>query len=444
MNLKEIKLQPELEKAVMDLGFSEFTEIQEKCIPLLQAGKDVIGQSHTGSGKTAAFGFPLLEKVNPGQGLQALVLVPTRELCNQVAKELVKFSKYKRVHIAEVYGGVSINPQFEAIRRAEVVVGTPGRMLDHLERRTIDLSKVKILVLDEADKMFEMGFVDDVKKIITQVQKDRQTMLFSATMSKEVHEIAKYYMKNPEKVKLNSYLDKGKIIQHYYNVDSRDKFSLLVHIMKQLRGLSIVFCATRRMVDQLGRNLEKNGVRAMALHGGLTQNKRQRVMEMFHNGKLDVLVASDVAARGLDIKNVALVVNYDIPRTSQDYVHRIGRTARAGSEGKVVSLLAPQDHDNFRTVLQDRSLMVEKIELPAFERVEFAKGETRQRFEGGRRFGGGGDRRGSSSGYRGGYGSREERPRYGSGNRSGGSRYGGHRSDDSHERRGTGFRDSRY
>ncbi|HIH39622.1 TPA: DEAD/DEAH box helicase [Candidatus Woesearchaeota archaeon] len=426
MNKQGIVLHPELEKAVMDLGFSEFTEIQEKCIPIIQSGKDVIGQSYTGSGKTAAFGFPMLEKVTNGHGLQALVLVPTRELCNQVSKELFKFSKYKKTHIVEVYGGVSINPQIDLLRRADVVVGTPGRMLDHMQRGTINLSKVKILILDEADKMFEMGFVDDVKRIISQIPKERQTLLFSATMSQDVYDIVKYYMKNPERVKLQSYLDKNKIVQHYYNIESRDKFSLLVHLLKQSKGLTLIFCATRHMVDQLGRNLEKNGVRARALHGGLTQAKRKQVMDMFHANKLDVLVASDVAARGLDIKGVTFVVNYDIPRTSKDYVHRIGRTARAGAEGKVVSLLSSMDHDNFRKVLEDRSLLVEKLELPQFERLQFTRGESRNRGGGFRgqgsfrpRFGGG-----AHGGFR---PRHSHNTSYGGGHRE--SRYGNHRDD---------------
>ena len=432
MNLKEIKLQPELEKAVLDLGFSEFTEVQEKAIPIIQAGKDVIAQSFTGSGKTAAFGFPMLEKITSGHGLQGLVLVPTRELCNQVSKELIKFAKYKRTHIVEVYGGVSINPQMDLLRRADLVVATPGRLLDHLERGTINLSKVKILVLDEADRMFDMGFIDDVKRIIGVLPKERQTLLFSATISREVHELVRNYMKNPEKVKLQSYVDKSKIIQHYYNIESRDKFSLMVHLFKHQGkgGLTLVFCATRHMVDQVSRNLQKQGIQSMPLHGGLTQARRKQVMDMFHSHKLDVLVASDVAARGLDIKGVTYVVNYDIPKSSQDYVHRIGRTARAGAEGKVISLLAPQDHDNFRRVLEDRSLLVEKLPNPEFERIAFAKGETQQRYGGGNRF---------SGGNRGG----GFRPRFGGHNtRFGGhseSRYGGHRSDD---RRG-GFGRSR-
>lgn len=374
MNKKQIQLHPELEKAIMDLGFSEFTEIQEKAIPLIQQGHDIIGQSYTGSGKTAAFGFPSLEKVTRGRGLQLLIMVPTRELCNQVAKELQKFSKYKPLKILEIYGGVSISPQIEALRHADVVVSTPGRLLDHLGRGTVNLSKVKVLVLDEADKMFEMGFIDDVKRIISQTPKERQTLLFSATMSEDVHNIVQHYMRGPMRVKMQSYVDESKLIQHYYSVDSRDKFSLLVHILKhETKGLTLIFCATRHMVDALSTNLYKQGFKVQPLHGGLSQSKRSQIMEMFHKQKLDVLVASDVAARGLDIKDVALVVNYDIPKTSKDYVHRIGRTARAGSKGQVVSILAQQDHDNFRRVLEDRSILVEEMPLPQFERVFFVR-----------------------------------------------------------------------
>lgn len=372
MNAKGITLRPEFEKAIMDLGFSEFTEIQEKCIPLIQQGRDVIGLSHTGSGKTAAFGFPALEKVNPGKGLQLLAIVPTRELCNQVAKDLRNFTKYRKTYIVEVYGGVSITPQIDHLRHADVVVGTPGRLLDHLSRGTLNLSNIRILILDEADKMFEMGFIDDVNKIISRVPRNSQKLLFSATMPSDILRIIKNYMKDPEKVHMSSYVDKSMMIQHYYNVSRGDKFSLMVHVIKaNPKGLTLVFCGTRRIVDVIDRNLNKHGLKSEALHGGITQSKRKEVMDAFRGGKLDVLVASDVAARGLDIKNVGLVMNYDLPKTSREYVHRIGRTARAGEEGKVISLLSPEDHDNFRRVLEDRSLLIHKMETPRFQRLEF-------------------------------------------------------------------------
>ena len=380
MNTKGIKLKPEFEKAIFDMGFSEFTEIQEKCIPLIQQGRDVIGLAHTGSGKTSAFGFPSLEKVMPGRGLQLLVIVPTRELCNQVAREFRKFTKYRRTYIVEVYGGVSISPQIEHLRQADVVVGTPGRLLDHLSRGTINTGSIRILVLDEADKMFEMGFMDDVKRIILRVPKNSQKLLFCATMPSEIMNIVKNYMKNPEKVKMQTYVDKSKLIQHYYEVNRNNKFSLLAHVIKkESKGLAIVFCGTRHIVDIVDRNLSRQGVKSQALHGGMTQSRRKQVMDAFHGGRLDVLVASDVAARGLDIKNVNLIINYDISKTSREYVHRIGRTARAGNEGRVISLLSPEDHDNFRKVLEDKYLLIHKMKTPQFEYVEFIRPQRSNR-----------------------------------------------------------------
>ncbi len=368
-----IKLQPELAKAFEEMGFSEWTDIQNRCIPLIQQGKDVIGQSHTGSGKTIAFGFPLLEKVLHNHGIQALILVPTRELCEQVTNEMRKFSRYKKMSITAVYGGVSINPQISNLKYADIVVGTPGRILDHLQRGTLNLQKVRILVLDEADKMFEMGFIEDITKIISQIPKDRQTLLFSATIPQQIHEIVSRYMKHPEKVKLQSYVEHEKLPQYFYNVQSSDKFSLLAHILRhKTEGLTIIFCATRSRVNALSRNLNKQGIVSLALHGGLTQNRRKQAIDMFHGNKADVLAASDVAARGLDIKNVGCIINYDIPKTLKEYIHRIGRTARAGSKGKVISLLSPQDHDNFRNVLEDRSIIVEQIKLPEFQRLPFS------------------------------------------------------------------------
>ncbi|MEK6947051.1 MAG: DEAD/DEAH box helicase [Nanoarchaeota archaeon] len=404
-----IHLQPELKKAFEEMGFSEMTEIQQKAIPLIQQGKDVIGQSQTGSGKTAAFGFPILEKISHNAGLQVLILVPTRELCEQVSTEMRKFAKYKKMNIYAIYGGVSINPQFGMIRQADIVVGTPGRILDHLERGTINFSKVKILVLDEADKMFEMGFVDDVSRIISQTPRERQTLLFSATMSQQVHNVVKNYMKTPEKIKTQAYVEESKMEQFFYSVPSRDKFSLLAHILKhEAQGITIIFCATRNRVDVISKNLYKQGIQALSLHGGLSQNRRKQSIDAFHRGEVSVLVASDVAARGLDIKNVSHVINYDSPKTSKEYIHRIGRTARAGTEGKVISLIAEQDHDNFRSVLSDRSIVVQQVQLPDFEKISFIAAV--------REHGRGGGFHGRPS-YRRGYGSQPGRGSYGHGHR---------------------------
>ena len=387
MNAKGITLKPEFEKAVFDLGFSELTEIQEKCIPIIQQGKDVIGLSFTGSGKTAAFGFPALEKVIPGKRIQLLVVVPTRELCNQITKEFRKFTKYRKTYIVGIYGGVSINPQIEHLRHTDVVIGTPGRLLDHLSRGTLKLDSLKILVLDEADKMFEMGFVDDVKKIVSGVPRNCQKLFFGATMPSEIMNIARSHMNNPEKVKMQSYVDEKKLIQHYYDIDKNNKFSLLVHIIKtNLKGLIVIFCGRRHMVDIINKNLNKQNIKSEALHGGITQNRRNHVMEEFRDGKLNVLVASEVAARGLDIKNLNLIINYNLPKTSREYVHRIGRTARAGEEGKVISLLSSEDYDNFKRVLEDRSLLIQKMKLPEFEHVEFVRSQHHGRPFDNRRF----------------------------------------------------------
>lgn len=419
MTTKHIILQPELEKAIKDLGFLEFTTIQEKAIPLIQQGLDVIGQSATGSGKTAAFGLPTIEKLHTGGGLQLLILVPTRELCNQVAKEMRKFAKYKKLSIVEVFGGVSLQPQMQGLQHAEIAVATPGRLLDHLNRRTAHLSKVKILILDEADKMFEMGFVEDVQEIISHTPKERQTLLFSATMSDEVTHIVRHSMHNPTKVVAEEYVDKSLLAQEYYDVPSRDKFSLALHIIThELDGTCITFCATRHMVDNLEKNLIKQGINAQALHGGLSQARRQDVMSKFRQNNLDVLIASDVAARGIDIKDIALILNYDIPKTSKEYIHRIGRTARAGMSGKVISLVAPQDHENFSHVLDDREIVIQRKELPEFMHVPFFRpqGSSRgpPRGFGSRGFGG------EQRGYRGERAERRGfRPRRGFGNRRG-------------------------
>lgn len=399
-----IHLQPELKKIFLELGFEEMTDIQKKSIPLIQEGRDVVGQSQTGSGKTAAFGFPMLEKVQHSHGIQSIVLVPTRELCEQVTSELRKFSKYKKTNIVPIYGGVSINPQIGHLRHADIVVGTPGRTLDHLQRGTIDLSKVRTVVLDEADKMFEIGFIEDVKKIISQAPRERQMLLFSATISAQVHDIVQHYMKNPAKIKVQSYVEQEKMSQYFYSVNSRDKFSLLMHILRHdAPRLAIIFCATRKRVEVVGTNLNRNGVRCLSLHGGLSQNRRRKSIEMFHKNEVSVLVASDVAARGLDIKDVSHVINYDVPKTSKEYIHRIGRTARAGSEGKVISLISEPDHENFRNVLDDRSIVVQQLQLPNFQRMPFAASiMERHPRHGGRHI------TNNSGGYRGGHGRREQ------------------------------------
>lgn len=407
MKFEELGLNPLLLKAVKGMGFEEAMPIQEKCIPEIRNGKDVVGQSSTGSGKTAAFGLPILEKIEPGRGIQALILTPTRELCVQVTDALNEFGRHIRTRAVSVYGGVGIGPQISAIKTADIVVGTPGRILDHLERQTISFSKARFLVIDEADKMFQMGFIEDVERIISHVPKERQTLLFSATMSADVHGIVRKHLRTPVTAKGEIYVDKSLLKQVYYDIRPYDKFSLLVHLLKrETPGLALVFCATRREVDVVAKNLKAQGSKAMAIHGGLTQSRRLHALDSLKAGHINVLVATDVAARGLDIKDVSHVYNYDVPKSSEEYVHRIGRTARAGMNGEAVTLLTERDYDNFNNVLRDHTLEIRKAELPQFEKVQFLRAQpgygARRDFGRGPQRGGYGER--SQGGYRRGYG----------------------------------------
>ena len=414
---RKLGLSNEMISHIERAKFEKPSEIQEKAIPLILEGKDVIGGSATGSGKTFAFGAPMIEKIEKGKGIQALVLTPTRELAEQITKVLDHFSEHKRLDIVPIYGGVGISPQIRNLETAEIVVGTPGRILDHLERRTINLSRVKMLVLDEADRMFDMGFIHDVEKIISICPKERQTLMFSATINQDIDHIVKKHMKFPVEVSVESYVDPTKLRQIYYDVPKNVKFSLLVHLLKNEKaGLVMVFCNTRNNTDFVADNLARNGIDAMAIHGGLSQEKRSRIMEKFHTGRVLVLVCTDVAARGLDVKNVSHVYNYDTPKTSQEYVHRIGRTARAGEEGVAISLVSERDYENFRRVLEDDSIKPEPVEVPEVERamIKINFDRPRGRFGGGR----GGDR--SPDGYR--RAARAEHRRYGSRTGAGHSR----------------------
>ncbi|MBI5398879.1 DEAD/DEAH box helicase [Candidatus Woesearchaeota archaeon] len=380
MKFEDLQLKPELLKAVQELGFSEPTDIQKKCIPLIKQGSDIVAQSKTGSGKTAAFGLPILENIGAGNGLQVLVLTPTRELCVQVSEALHDFGRFLHIKVVSVYGGVGINPQIDAIRRADIVVGTPGRILDHLQRRTIQFPLVRFLVLDEADKMFEMGFIDDVEQIIRHIPTKRQTLLFSATIPAAVHAIVRKHQHQPVNVKSELYVEKSLLKQVFYNVASHDKFSLFVHLLrKNIKGIAMVFVATRREADIVARNLKMQDIRAMAIHGGLSQNQRLHALAALKTGDINVLVATDVAARGLDVRNVSHVYNYDVPKTSEEYVHRIGRTARAGEQGDAVTLLTERDYDNFNNVLRDHTLEIRQEQLPQFERVRFSRQEGARR-----------------------------------------------------------------
>ena len=389
MKFEDMNIGKDILGSLNDIGFEQPTRIQSETIPIIKQGHDVIGQSKTGSGKTAAFGIPLVEKVVKGEKIQALVLAPTRELALQIADDLRKFSHFKRLYIQTVYGGVSIGPQISGLRKAEIVVGTPGRIMDHMRRGTMDLSNLKFFVLDEADRMIDMGFIEDIEMIERNIPKDRQTLLFSATMPQSLMKIREKFTKDAKKVKTKTKLSEDVLKQYYCDVDRKRKFSLLAHLINQEKPkLSIIFCNTRKDVDAVARNLRNYGINATALHGGLSQHQRETVIGNFHKGITRILVATNVASRGLDIKNVTHIFNYSIPKDAEDYTNRIGRTARAGESGKVISLLSRDDHGSFRRIINIFSYNIKKMEVPDFKILPFKihKSRRNRNFEGRRSF----------------------------------------------------------
>ncbi|NTR33754.1 degradosome RNA helicase CshA [Enterococcus faecium] len=354
MKFKELELSPELLKSVERAGFEEATPIQSETIPLALAGKDVIGQAQTGTGKTAAFGLPMLEKIDPDRHeLQGLVIAPTRELAIQTQEELYRLGRDKKVRVQAVYGGADIGRQIRGLKdRPHIVVGTPGRMLDHINRHTLKLGTVQTLVLDEADEMLNMGFLEDIEKIISQVPDQRQTLLFSATMPPAIKNIGVKFMKNPHHVKIKAKEMTADLIDQYYvRAKEYEKFDIMTRLFDvQTPELTIVFGRTKRRVDELARGLEARGYRAEGIHGDLSQQKRMSVLRSFKSGHLDILVATDVAARGLDISGVTHVYNYDIPQDPESYVHRIGRTGRAGKGGMSVTFVTPNEMDYLHVI----------------------------------------------------------------------------------------------
>ena len=347
MKLKELELSPEILKSVERAGFEEATPIQSETIPLALSGKDVIGQAQTGTGKTAAFGLPMLEKIDTNRHeLQGLVIAPTRELAIQTQEELYRLGRDKRVRVQAVYGGADIGRQIRGLKdRPHIVVGTPGRMLDHINRHTLKLGTVETLVLDEADEMLNMGFLEDIENIISKVPEERQTLLFSATMPPAIKNIGVKFMKSPTHVKIKAKEMTADLIDQYYvRAKEYEKFDIMTRLFDvQTPELTIVFGRTKRRVDELARGLEARGYRAEGIHGDLSQQKRMSVLRSFKNGHLDILVATDVAARGLDISGVTHVYNYDIPQDPESYVHRIGRTGRAGKGGMSVTFVTPNE-----------------------------------------------------------------------------------------------------
>jgi ATP-dependent RNA helicase DeaD len=364
----DIQLSKKLLLAVSDMGFEEPSPIQSQTIPLVLEGKDVIGQAQTGTGKTAAFGIPTIEKIVDGsRHIQALVLTPTRELAIQIAEEFNKIGKYKRVKTLPIYGGQSIDRQIRALHAGvQIVVGTPGRLLDHLRRNTMKLSEVRILILDEADEMLDMGFVEDIETIMKNItHEDRQTLLFSATMPAPIAKLAGKYMRDPQKISISrENLTVPLIDQVYY--ETREKFEGLCRVLDiEETGKLIIFCRTKKGVDDLVASMQARAYMAGGLHGDLSQAQRDRVMKKFKDGKLEILVATDVAARGIDIDDITHVVNYDIPQDHESYVHRIGRTGRAGKKGVAVTFIEPREYRQLKLIERLAKTKIVRRDLPS-------------------------------------------------------------------------------
>lgn len=374
---RELVSDKEIMQAIDELGFSAPTEIQELTIIPGLEGKDIIGQAKTGSGKTFAFGIPIMQAITKDKHVQALILAPTRELCQQITTELKKLAKHKHVKIIPIYGGISIIPQIELLETAQVVVGTPGRILDHLERDTLRLDNMRTIVLDEADRMLDMGFIDDVERIMSACPTERQTLLFSATMPDVIKKLVAKYQNNPVHIKAQTHVEQELLPQNYVVVEHNKKFSLLVHLIETEKPkLGIIFCATRTIAEVVARNLQRCKIEAESLHGGHSQSKRDRVMQDFREGKIHMLIATDVAARGLDVKNVTHVFNYDVPKNPEDYIHRIGRTARAGEMGKAITLLENRDYEFYSAVLDLPNVHAIEMTVNDFRNVGFRREES--------------------------------------------------------------------
>ncbi|QEL54205.1 DEAD/DEAH box helicase [Chromobacterium paludis] len=355
MLFSELGLSPEILRAIEEQGYSQPTPIQEKAIPLVLSGRDLLAAAQTGTGKTAAFMLPILERlkkfantsVSPAMHpIRALVLSPTRELADQIGVNVQTYTKYLPLRATTVFGGVNMDPQTQELRRGvEILIATPGRLLDHIQQKTVQLNKVEVLVLDEGDRMLDMGFIQDIRKIMGMLPKERQTLLFSATFAPEIKRLAADFMRSPQTVEVaRQNATNDQVEQLVYQVDSFKKRQLLAHLIRS-REMSqvIVFCKTKISADQLSRDLKRDGLNAEAIHGDKTQGARLETLAAFKEGTLRVLVATDVAARGLDISELPYVVNFELPTSPEDYVHRIGRTGRAGAKGVAISLMCPEE-----------------------------------------------------------------------------------------------------
>jgi ATP-dependent RNA helicase DeaD len=387
----ELGLSDPILDAIGELGYEEPTPIQAQTIRTLLDGEDVIAQAQTGTGKTAAFALPILERLDPDQRApQALVLTPTRELAMQVAEAFTSYSKRRRASILPVYGGQPIERQLRALERGvQVVVGTPGRVLDHIRRGTLKLATVRMVVLDEADEMLNMGFIEDIQAILSETAEGRQTALFSATMPGPIASLARKYMRNAKRIKVEAeQLTVAQIRQTYYEVGRRDKFEMLVRILDYEQPTSaLIFCRTKLEVDSLGQRLTARAFAAETLHGDLNQMQRDRVMGRFRGGQIELLIATDVAARGLDVEQISHVINYDMPHDAESYVHRIGRTGRAGRTGFAISLVMPRERYLLQMIQKATGATIQRARLPTMgdvlsRRIERLKETLRETLTG--------------------------------------------------------------
>ena len=378
LRFEDMNISNEICRAVLDMGFEEATPIQSQAIPVILEGKDIIGQSQTGTGKTAAFGIPLLERINPeDRRLQALILCPTRELAIQVSEEFRKLLKYKdNIRVLPIYGGQPIDRQIAALRKGtQVVIGTPGRVMDHMRRRTIKAETVQMMVLDEADEMLDMGFREDIETILVKIPEEHQTLLFSATLSPEILDITKRFQKNPEFIKIvRKELTVPNIEQYYFDVKEKTKLDALCRIIDVYDPkLAMVFCNTKKRVDDLVEMLQGRGYFAEGLHGDLKQAQRDKVMQKFRNGTIEILVATDVAARGIDVDDIDVVFNYEVPQDGEYYVHRMGRTGRAGKAGKAFTFCVGKEIYKLRDIMRYTKTKIQQQKLPTLSDVEEMK-----------------------------------------------------------------------
>lgn len=378
MSFNEFEISGNIKKAIKDMGFVKTTPIQQKAIPEALKGKDITAQAQTGSGKTVAFAIPILEKIFiPDNSPQAIILCPTRELCIQVAREISKVgANIKKLKVLAVYGGEPIGKQTRVLKKGvHVIVGTPGRVIDHIERGTLNLIGIETVVLDEADEMLNMGFREDIEFILRNTPKQRQTLLFSATMPTEIRRIAKLHQRNPKFIKIDSTAKTiPKITQFSFKTEDRYKFDDLCKLLDVYDvKLALIFCNTKKRVDYVVKHLKKQGFKADSLHGDMTQKIRDKVMNKFRNGNISILVATDVAARGIDVANVSVVVNYDVPQNPEYYIHRIGRTARAGLSGYAFTLLTSADEYYLKLIKDNYNVKIKDKKMPSLKEIEEIK-----------------------------------------------------------------------